>query len=164
MKKLNYHDLENLVNGMQLTDNEIKDVLDEKNFPSQRTGYTLPPGIFEIFDINKTLQYLLPDIVKVSITIDDIRLKSNINVNQTLIFTRRSFFCTKLGFSQSHSGPLGDIDGFIRLTAGTYESDRPINITSIDKVHSKCDCTDGIVNGIRGPILYSFGLSTPPAH
>ena len=58
---------------MQLTYNEIMDVLDIKNFPSERTGYTLPPGIYEVSDINTTLKYLLPDIVKVSITIDDSR-------------------------------------------------------------------------------------------
>ena len=41
----------------------------------------------------------------------------------------------------------------------------PINITGIDKVHLKCDCIDGsIVNRIREPILYSFGLSSPPGN
>ena len=49
------------------------DVLDIKYFPSERTGYTLPPGIYEVSDINTTLKYLLPDSVKVSITIDDSR-------------------------------------------------------------------------------------------
>ena len=49
------------------------------------------------------------------------------------------------------------------MIAGSYESDRPINITSIDKVHLKCDCVDGsIVNGFREPILYSFSLGQPP--
>ena len=43
------------------------DVLDIKHFPSERTGYTLPPGMNEISDINKTLDCLLPDILKVSI-------------------------------------------------------------------------------------------------
>ena len=32
-------------------------------------------------------------------------------------------------------------------------------------MHSKCDCSNGgIVNGIREPILSSFGLSSPPGH
>ena len=30
--------------------------------------------------------------MKVSITIDDIRLKSNLIINQTLVFTKKSFF------------------------------------------------------------------------
>ena len=62
---------------MELTYDEIMDILVIKYFPSQRTDYTLPPGICEKSDINKTLDYLLPDIVKVIITIIDIRLKSD---------------------------------------------------------------------------------------
>ena len=51
------------------------------------------------------------------------------------------------------------------MIAGSYKSDKPINITGIDKIHLKCDCTNGsIVNGVREPILYSFSLSSPPGH
>ena len=51
------------------------------------------------------------------------------------------------------------------MIAGSYKSDRPINITGIDKILLKCDCIQGsIVNGIREPILYSFALSSPPGH
>ena len=137
-----------MVNRMQLMYNEIMDVLDIKYFPSKRTGYTLPPGIYEISDINKTLQYLLPDIVKISITIDDVRLRSNLNINQTLIFTKKSFFHTILGFTKSHQGPLNDIEGFYQILPGKYTSERPINITGIDKVQLKFNCVPGsIVNG-----------------
>ena len=46
-----------------------------------------------------------------------------------------------------------------------YKSDRPIDITGIDKIHLKCDCVQGsIVNGKREPILFSFALSSPPGH
>ena len=66
---------------------------------------------------------------------------------------------------QSYPGELGDIEGFIQLIPGSYKSDKPINITGIDKVHLKCDCIQGsIVNGIREPIIYSFALSSPPGH
>ena len=51
------------------------------------------------------------------------------------------------------------------MIAGSYKSDRPINITRSDKVHLKSDCINGsIVNGIREPILYSFALSSQPGH
>ena len=51
------------------------------------------------------------------------------------------------------------------MIAGSYKSDRPNNITSIDKVHLKCDSIEGsIVNGVREPILYSFALDKPPFH
>ena len=165
LKKVEYNDLEDLVYRMQLTYDEIIDVLDLKYIPTKRTGYSLNPGFYEVIDLNNVLKYNLPDNVKVSVTIDDIRLKSNLKINQTLIFTEKSFFDTILGFTQSRSYPLDDMDGFYQLIAGSYQSDIPINITGIDKVLLKCDCIQGsIVNGIREPILYSFALSSPPGH
>ena len=51
------------------------------------------------------------------------------------------------------------------MIAGSYKSDKPIDITGIDKIHLKCDCIQGsIVNGIREPILYSFALSSHSGH
>ena len=81
------------------------------------------------------------------------------------MFTEKSFFYTNLGFTQSQSYPLDDIDAFYQLIAGLYKSNKPINITGIDKNHLKCDCIPGsIVDGIREPNLYSFALSSPPGH
>ena len=165
LKNAKFNDLEDMVYRFQLTYDEIMDVLDLNYIHTKRTGCSLDPGIYEVDDLNNTLKYILPDNVKVNITIDDIRLKSNLKINQTLIFTEKSFFYTILGFTQSRSYPLDDIDGFYQLIAGSYKSDRPINITGIDKVHLKCDCIQGsIVNGIREPILHSFALSSPPGH
>ena len=150
---------------MQLTYDEIMDILDLKYIPTKRTGYSLNLGIYEIVDLNNTLKHILPDNVKVCVTIDDVRLKSNLKTNQTLFFTEKSLFYTILGFTRSRPYPLDDIDGFYQLIAGSYKSDRPINITGIDKIHLKCDFIQGsIVNGVREPILYSFALSSPPGH
>ena len=160
-----YNDLEDLVDRMRLSYDEIMDILDLKYIPTKRTGYSLNPGIYEVIDLNNTSKHILPNNVKVNITIDDIRLKSNLKINQTLIFTERSFFYTILGFTQSRSYPLDDIDSHYQLIAGSFKSDKPINITGIDKIHLKTDCIQGsIVNGIREPILYSFALSSPPEH
>ena len=165
LKKNEYNDPKDLVYRMRLSYDEIMDIIDLKYIPTKRTGYSLNPGIYEVVDLNNTLKYILPDNVKATITIADIRLKSNLKTNQTLIFTEKSFFYTILGFTQSRSYPLDDIDGFYQLIAGSYESDKPINITGIDKIHLKCDCIQGlIVNGIREPFLYSFALSSPPGH
>ena len=165
LKKVGYNDLEDLVYRMRLSYDEIMDILNLKYIPTKRTGYSLNPGIYEIIDLNSVLKHILPNNVKVNITIDDIRLKSNLKINQTLIFTERSFFYTILGFTQSRSYPLNDIDSHYQIIAGSYKSDRPINITGIDKIHLKCDFIQGsIVNGIREPILYSFALSSPPGH
>ena len=118
-----------------------------------------------MIDLNNTLKYILPDNVKVTNTIDDIRIKSNLKIIQTLISTNKSFFYTILGFTQSHQGPLNDIKGFYQILPGSYEGHKPINITGFDKFHLKCDCIQGsIVNGVREPILYSFTLSSPPEH
>ena len=103
--------------------------------------------------------------MKISVTIDEKKYKSNSKIIQTLKFTNKSFFYTILGFTQSHSYLLDDIDGFYQLIAASYESDKPNNITGNDKVHLKCNVVDGsIVNGVREPILYSFALDQPPGH
>ena len=150
---------------MQLTYDEIIDVLDIKYISTKRTGFSLDPGIYEIVDLNNTLKHILPDNVEINVTIDDIRLESNLKINQTFLFTEKSFFYTILVFTQSRSYRLDDIEGLYQLIAGFYKSDKPINTTGINKIHLKCDCIQGsIINGIREPILYSFALSSPPEH
>ena len=64
------------------------------------------------------------------------------------------FFYTVLGFTGSRSYPLDDIDRFYQLIAGSFKSDRPINISGINENHLKCDCIQSsIVNGVRETIL-----------
>ena len=49
--------------------------------------------------------------------------------------------------------------------SGTHTSEKPVKITTTDKVHLKCDCVDGsIVDGIREQILLSFNLRAPPGY
>ena len=46
-----------------------------------------------------------------------------------------------------------------------YKSERPNSITGIEKIHLKTDCIDGSnLDGVRQPILFSFGLSSPRSH
>ena len=54
---------------MQLTYDEIMDILDLKYIPTKRTGYSLNPGNCEVVDLNNTLKHNLTDIVKVIITL-----------------------------------------------------------------------------------------------
>ena len=77
---------------MQLTFDEIIDILDLKFTPTKRTGYSLNPSIYEVVDLKNTLKYILPDGVKVGVTKDDVRLKSNLKNDQTLISTTEYFF------------------------------------------------------------------------
>ena len=165
LKIIKFNDMEDLVYRMKLTYNEIIYILDLKYIATRRTGYSLPPGIYEVSVLNNILKHMLPDNVEVTITIDDIRLKANLKINQTLLFTNKSFFYTILGFTQSQQGPLNDIEGFYQILPGSYKGNKPINNTGIDKIHLKCDCIQGSnVNGIREPILFSFALSSPPGH
>ena len=150
-----------MVYRLQLTYDEIIDILVIKYVDGSTKGYTLPPGISEPKDIKLMLKSLLLNRVKVKITIDDIRLKSNLTTNKTIRFTKKSFFYTKLVFSESYSRVLGEIEGFIQLTPATYKSDKRLNITGIDKNQLKC-INENIVNGIREPFLKSFGLTSLP--
>ena len=76
----------------QLTYDENVDLLDLKYLPTKRTGSSLNPGIYEVVDLKSTLKFILPDNVKAKVTSDDMRTKSNLKINQILIFTRKSFF------------------------------------------------------------------------
>ena len=93
---------------MALTYSEVGKILDTKYISTSSIGFTLPPGIYEISDIDLMLTSSLPKVVKVNIIIDDNRLRSILTTNKTKKFTRKPFFYTIMGFTQSHSGPLGD--------------------------------------------------------
>ena len=84
---------------MQLISDEIKDISDLKFLPTRRLGYSLKPNKYQISDINKTLKNILHDNVKVSVTIDEKIYKSDLKINQTLLFTDKSVFYTILGFT-----------------------------------------------------------------
>ena len=81
------------------------------------------------------------------------------STNKNKYVFKKSFFFTILGFNQSHSIPLGDIEGTVQAIPGSYKSDKTINFTGIDKIHLKSDCiNDSIANGCREPNLYNFAL------
>ena len=66
LKISNHNYPEDMVCRMNLTYDEIMDLLDIKFFPSKRAGYTLPHRIYEVRDNNSVLGYILPNDVKVS--------------------------------------------------------------------------------------------------
>ena len=92
LKNVEYNDLEDLVYRMQLTYDEVIDILDLKYIPTKRMGYSIEPIIYNVVDLNNTLENILPDNVKISVTIDEKKYKSNLKNNRTLIFTNKSFF------------------------------------------------------------------------
>ena len=91
LKNEENNDREDMVFRMGLTYLEIENILDMKYIEASRTGYTWPLGIYEIIDNNSMLKCLLYDEVKVNITIDVIRQRSNSTSNETKRFTKNFF-------------------------------------------------------------------------
>ena len=56
LKNVKYKDLKDLVYRMRLSYDEIIDILDLKYIPTERTGFSLDPGIYEVIDLNNTLK------------------------------------------------------------------------------------------------------------
>ena len=165
MMKKKYHDFEDLVYRMKLTHGEFMDVLHIKYTSATSIGYTLPRGICETSVINLKLKSLLPDEVELIFTKDAIRLKSNLTTDKTKRFFKKSIFYTTLGFTQSYSGPLSDIEGFVQKIPGKYKSEKPDKFTGVEEVDLNCDCINvSIVNGFRVPFLYNLALDEPPGH
>ena len=64
LKSIKYNDLKDLVYRKQLTHDDIMDMLDLIYIPTERTGYSLNPGIYEVVELNNTLKHILHDDVK----------------------------------------------------------------------------------------------------
>ena len=54
LRNVKYNHLKDLVSWMQLTYDDIIDILDLKSIPTKITGYSLNPSIYEVIDLNKT--------------------------------------------------------------------------------------------------------------
>ena len=77
------------------------DILDIKYFAPSSIGYTPRMGPYENSDPNLMLKSLLTKKLKTKISKDDIRLRSKLTTNKTILFTVKSFFCTIKGSTQS---------------------------------------------------------------
>ena len=114
----------------------------------------LTPGVYELVDINNAIKQKINESdydFKFDLIPDTISMKSVLTTSNNIQFN--SNLNTVLGFTHTVYPP------------GTHTSEKPVMITTTDKVHPKCDCVDGsIVNGIREQILFSFNLSAPPGY
>ena len=114
----------------------------------------LTPGVYELVDINNAIKQKINESdydFKFDLIPDTISMKSVLTTSNNIQFNSK--LNTVLGFTHTVYPP------------GTHESEKPVMITTTDKVHLKCDCVDGsIVNGIREQILFSFNLSAPPGY
>ena len=159
LKGVKYNGLESMIHRMEFTYDVVVDLLDVKYIAKSAIGYTVAPGVYKISDDNLMLKSLLLHYLKVNITIDDIRLRSNITTNKTIKFSQKFFFYMILRFTQSHSSLFDNpLNGYIKKLAGTYNSEKPINTTGIDRIHLECDSFNGYVVSLRCPVLLSINL------
>ena len=91
-----------MVYRLKLTSDECIDISVVKYIAGSTIAYTIPPGVYEISDFSLMLKLLLPGKVKVNITNDDNRLKSNLIINKTIRFTEKNFLLFHL-FLSSHT-------------------------------------------------------------
>ena len=87
-----------MVYRVGLTYEVFVDLLEIKYNAGSTNGYRLPPCIIKTSDLNLMLRSLIPNEVKLSITIDDISLRSNITTKTTLKYTNSLFFVQHLVF------------------------------------------------------------------
>ena len=96
----------------------------------------LPPGAYELVDINNTIKQFISDSdsslyddYKFNIEADTISMKSIFTSSHGILFT--SELNKLLGFTNEHYSPR------------THKSEKPVMITTTDKIHLKCDCVGG---------------------
>ena len=61
------------------------------------------------------LKSFLPNEMKINFSIDHFKLKSKLTTSKTKKFTKKSFYYTILGFTQSKSGTLDNIERIVQL-------------------------------------------------
>ena len=71
LRNAKFNDLEDLVYRMQVTYDEIINILDLKYIPTKRMGYSIEPNIYNVVDLNKTLKNILPNNIKINVSIDE---------------------------------------------------------------------------------------------
>ena len=146
-----------------LDEEDIQLILKEYN--SHFITYELSPGTYTIQDISDAVHTFSGHSDIIEIEYDDISMKTKIILIYkdlrktfglgTLRFDKKSFFHTLLGHD-----PYWDYKA-----PGVYTSDKILNLSTVNKIHLKCDVIDGsLVEGIRQPILYSFVLDKPSGY
>ena len=146
---------------IDLIEDDVKLVLVEYN--SSFITYQLEPGIYSYKKISEALFYTLQSEYpqsdcEILIRLDDITKKTKLVVNSGIIairFDEKSFFSTILGFTS----------GWDYKHYNQYLSEKIVNLSSLNKIHLKCDAIDGsFQDGVKQPILFSFVLDKPSGY
>ena len=119
--------------------NQLKELIEVINYPNEQIpipdfeiehdsfGIQLTPGAYELVDINASIKQKTADSdFKFNIIHDTISMKSVLTTSNPIHFN--SELDKVLGFTQSD------------YPSRTHTSEKPVMISSADKVHLKCDC------------------------
>ena len=151
---INQHESENLLNKLKIFEVIDLPIMNEK------IEINLQPGIYELTDLNTAIEQKLRyynqangefkiNGLSINIEADTISMKSVLITSNPIYFNSK--LNELLGFTDTN------------YIEGTHISEKPVMITTTDKVHLKCDCVDGsIVNGIREQILFHLILVLLP--
>ena len=130
----------------------------------------LPPGVYALDEINNAIKQKIIEsgyeLVNTRQSINPVLLSSSIEFNIEAVTILLKSILTTSNLIRFNT----EMNKFLGFTStiydeGTHKSEKSVMITSIDKVHLKCDCVDGsIVNGVREKILYSFNPSSPSGY
>ena len=137
--------------------------LNLKQYNSNFVTYHLSQGFYRIKDIAKVVDTMGDYEGTLQIEYDDNTMKTKLILTRfgstfgTLRFDERSFFNTLLGFTP-YWGYM-PTNAFHADSSGVYTSAIILNLSTIEKIHLKCDVIDGsIQNGFKQTILFSFVL------
>ena len=143
-----FQDFESYLRTERVSEDDVELIL--KQYNSKFKTYELTPGIYSFQDISDALKPF-----GCHVEYDDISMKSDLLTNKILRFDKNSFFKTLLGFSS----------GWDYKNNNDYVSDKITDLSTIDKIHLKCNVIDGsIQDGLRQPILFSFVLDKPSGY
>ena len=108
----------------------------------------IPPGANELIEINNVIQQEVnrcnTEFI-FNIIPDTVSMRSVLTTSNPILFI--SELNTLLGFTKTD------------YSAGAHISEKPVMITTTDKVHLKCDCVDGpLVNGNENKFYFQLIL------
>ena len=118
----------------------------------------IPPGAYELSEINDFIQRNLVDDASLEIIPNNNTLKCNIRIN-----------VPNVSVSFDHERSMKDLLGYpehaVLEVPGDHEGLNIVKILAVNQIHVNCNIVDGsFVNGSKAPVLYSFFPNVPPGY
>ena len=118
-----------------------------KQYNSNIFTYEIPTGIYSVKDISEVVYNLGNHEKTVKTEYDDIAVETKLFLTrfggslEMLRFDEKSFFNTLLGFTPNWE--CKPTKAFHADFPGVYTSEKLIKLSTIDKIHLKCEVIDG---------------------